>query len=124
MNVHITNIYLPACHDKRGLLMRILNKIVLLAGLTMTLGVQAELINFQEAIEASSIRVSAGGPGRGHVDARSCSTCKSVRLEITSATIISVNGENVSAGEKISRHWSGGLVIYDVESKQVVRLEL
>jgi len=100
--------------------MSILNRIVLIAGLTMTLGVQAELINFQEAIEASSIRVSAGG----YVNARSCSTCMSMRLEITPATIISVNGEKVSAGYNISRHWPGGLVIYDVESKQVVRLEL
>ena len=124
MNVSVTNRFLPACHDERGLLMHILNRIVLLAGLTMTLGVQAELINIQEAIEASSIRVSSMSPGRGHVDARSCITCKSMRLEITSATIISVNGENVSAGGKISRHWPGGLVIYDVESKQVVRLEL
>ena len=104
--------------------MNTLNRIALLAGLTITLGVQAELINFQEAIEASSIRVSAASPGRGHVDARSCSTCKSMRLKITPATIISVNGENVSAGGKISRLWPGGLVIYDVESKQVVRLEL
>ena len=104
--------------------MRILNKIVLVAGLAMTLGVQAELINFQEAIEASSIRVSSMSPGRGHVSARSCSTCKPMRLKITPATIISVNGEHVSAGEKISRHWPGGLVIYDVESEQVVRLEL
>jgi hypothetical protein len=104
--------------------MRILKRIVLLAGLMFTLGVQAELINFQEAIEASSIRVSAAPPGRGYVDARSCRTCKAMRLEITPATIISVNGENVAAGGKISRHWPGGLVIYDVESKQVVRLEL
>ena len=104
--------------------MHILNRIVLLAGLTMTLGVQAELINIQEAIEASSIRISSMSPGRGHVNARSCNTCKFMRLEITPATIISVNGENVSAGGKISRHWPGGLVIYDVESKQVVRLEL
>jgi hypothetical protein len=124
MNVHITNGYLPVCHDERGFLMRILKGIVLLAGLTMTLGVQAELINIQEAIEASSIKVSSMSPGRGHVNARSCSSCKSMRLEITPATIISVNGESVSAGKVISRHWSGGLVIYDVESKQVVRLEL
>ena len=124
MNVPVTNRYLPGCHDQRGLLMRILNRIMLLAGLTMALGVQAELINFQEAIEASSISVSSMSPGRGHVNARSCSSCKPMRLEITPATIISVNGENVSAGRKISRHWPGGLVIYEVESKQVVRLEL
>ena len=104
--------------------MRILKRMVLLAGLMLTLGVQAELINFQEAIEASSIRVSSMLHGRGYVNARSCSTCKPMRLEITPATMISVNGENVSAGKKISRHWPGGLVIYEVESKQVVRLEL
>jgi hypothetical protein len=124
MNVLLTNRYLPDCHGERGLLMHILNRIVLVAGLTMTLGVQAELINIQEAIEASSIRVSSMSPGRGHVDARSCITCKSMRLKITPATIISVNGKSVSAGGRISRHWPGGLVIYDVESKQVVRLEL
>ena len=104
--------------------MRILNRIVLLAGLTLTLGVQAELINFQEAIEASSIRISSMSPGRGHVSARSCRTCKAMQLEITPATIISINGDHVSAGYKISRHWPGGLVVYEVESKQVVRLEL
>ena len=104
--------------------MSILNRMVLLAGLTMALGVQAELINFQEAIEASSIKVSSRSPGRGYLNARSCSSCKPMRLEITPATIISVNGKNVSAVEKIIRHWPGGLVIYDVASKQVVRLEL
>ena len=104
--------------------MRILKRIVLFAGLMFTLGVQAELINFQEAIEASNIRVSVASPGRGHVNAWGCSTCKPMRLEITPATIISVNGESVSAGKKISRHWPGGLVIYDVESKKVVRLDL
>jgi hypothetical protein len=124
MNVHVSDGYLPDCHDERGSLMRILKRIVLLAGLMFTLGVQAELINFQEAIEASSIRVSSMSHGRGYVNAWSCSTCKPMRLEITPATIISVNGENVSAGWKISRHWPGGLVIYEVESKQVVRLAL
>jgi len=124
MNMHVTDGSIPDWQDERGFLMRILNRIVLLAGLTLTLGVQAELINFQEAIEASSIRISSMSPGRGHVNARSCRTCKAMRLEITSATIISVNGENVSAGYKISRHWPGGLVVYEVESKQVVRLEL
>jgi len=104
--------------------MSILNRMALVAGLTMSLGVQAELINFQEAIEASSIKVSTRSPGSGYVSARSCNSCKSMRLEITPATIISVNGKNVSAVEKVSRHWPGGLVIYDVESKQVVRLEL
>jgi len=104
--------------------MSILNRMVLLAGLTMTLGVQAELINFQEAIEASSIKVSSRSSGRGYVNARSCNSCDPMRLELTPATIISVNGKSVSAVENISRHWPGGLVIYDVESKQVVRLEL
>ena len=104
--------------------MRILNRMTLITGLAITLGAQAELINFQEAIEASDIKVSAGSSGRGYVSARSCSTCKFMRLEITPATIVSVNGEKVSADEEISRHWSGGLVIYDVDSKQVVRLEL
>ena len=104
--------------------MRVLKRVALAAGMLACLGVQAELINFQEAIEASDIRVSAMISGRGHVNARSCSTCKSLRLEITPATIISVGGNRVPAGKEISRHWSGGLVIYDVETKQVVKLAL
>ena len=104
--------------------MRILKSFALVAGIVGCMGVQAELINIQEAIEASDIRVSATASGSGHVKARSCSTCKAVKLEITPATIISVDGNLVSAGKDISRHWSGGLVIYDVETKQVVKLAL
>ena len=104
--------------------MRVLNRIVLLAGMIGCLGAQAELINFQEAIEASDLRISTRASGRGYVEVRSCSTCKYMRLEITPATIISVDGGPVSAGRNISRKWSGGLVIYEVGTKQVVKLEL
>ncbi|MGB5438345.1 MAG: hypothetical protein WBN90_01660 [Gammaproteobacteria bacterium] len=85
---------------------------------------QAELINYQEAIEASDIKVSAWSTGKGHVKARSCSTCKQVKLDITPDTIIFVDGKRIVAGYEISKHWSGGLVIYDVQTKQVVKLEL
>lgn len=104
--------------------MRNSNRIALLAGMIWCLGVQAEIINIQEAIEASDLRVSVETSGRGYVDARSCLTCKSTRLEITPATIISIDGRRVSAGKNISRHWSGGVVIYEVETKQVVKLKL
>ena len=104
--------------------MRVLNRIVLVAGIVGCLGAQAELINFEEAIEASDIRVSASADGKGYVDARTCRTCKSMRLKITPATIISVEGKPVSPGSKISKHWPGGIVIYNVGTKQVVRLDL
>ncbi len=104
--------------------MHIFSRAVLLMAMTVCGAAQAELINYQEAIEASEISVSAWSPGKGHVMARSCSSCKQLKLEITPATVILLNGERVSAGNKISRHWSGGLVIYDVETKQVVKLEL
>jgi hypothetical protein len=88
------------------------------------LGVQAEIINIQEAIETTDLRVSSGHSGSRYVDAKGCRTCKPMRLEITPATIITVNGKRVSAGKNISRLWPGGVVIYDVETKQVVKLNL
>jgi len=104
--------------------MRSLKRIALVAGLTVCLGAQAELINFQEAIEASDLRVFASADGRGYVHARSCAACKSMRLKLTPATIIMVDGKPSAAGSGISKHWAGGVVIYDVETKQVVRLDL
>lgn len=104
--------------------MRMLNRIALIAGISVCMSVQAELINFQEAIEASDIRVSASADGVGHVNARSCRTCKAMTLVITPATIISVEGRPMPPGSNISKHWPGGLVIYDVGTKQVVRLDL
>ena len=104
--------------------MRIYNTLVLLAGLTVCAAAQAELVNYQEAIEASEISVSVWSAGKGWVKARSCDSCKQIKLEITPATIIRVDGKRVTAGNKISRHWPGGIVIYDVETKQVVTLQL
>lgn len=108
----------------RRLDMHILRKATLFTGLFVCLGVQAEIINYQEAIEASDITVSVRQSGNGFVEARSCHTCKSVRLEVTPATVITVNGKRISAAKKISRHWPGGVVIYNVETKQVVSLGL
>lgn len=104
--------------------MKILNRVALFSGLVWCLGVQAEIINIQEAIEASELRISSGVSGSRYVDAKGCRTCKSMRLEITPATIIRVDGKRVSAGKNINRHWPGGIVIYDVETKQVVKLHL
>ncbi len=83
--------------------MRILRGIALFAGLFICTSVQAELINFEEAIEASDITVYISEPGDGYVMARSCRTCKSVRLEITPATIVTVDGKRVPVRENISR---------------------
>ena len=104
--------------------MRISKGVALLAAIIACTAAQAELINYQEAIEASEIKVSAWSSGKGYVKARSCSTCKQVKLDITPDTIIFVDGKRVTAGYEISKHWSGGIVIYDVETKQVVKLEL
>jgi RNA polymerase subunit RPABC4/transcription elongation factor Spt4 len=96
----------------------------------MTLGVlcftsaNAELINIQDAIEATEINVTVQGPGDGYVLARSCTDCPFTRLEITPETSVWVNGEPVRADRRIQRNWSGGVVIFDTKSKQVVRLRL
>lgn len=108
----------------RRLDMYILRRIALFAGLFVCLGVQAEIINFEEAIEASDITVHIRESGNGYVVARSCPTCEPVRLEVTPATSISVGGKRVSAGKKISRQWPGGVVIYNVETRRVVKLRL
>ena len=97
---------------------------VLFAGMLLCLGAQAELVSIQEAIEASSLRVSAGKSGKGHVVASACHKCPPVWLELTPATLITVDGKSVMAGKQISRSWPGGVVIYDVKTKQVVKLVL
>ena len=104
--------------------MNILNRVAFIAGMTACLGAQAELKNIQEAIEASDLSISALESGKGYVNARSCSTCKYMMLKLTPDTRISVNGKLTAARNNISRHWSGGVVIYDIETKQVVRLDL
>lgn len=96
----------------------------LLAGILLCLGAQAELVSVEEGIEASSLRVSAGKSGKGYVVASACHKCPPMRLELTPATVISVDGKRVSPGKKISRNWPGGVVIYDVKTKQVMKLKL
>lgn len=108
----------------RRLDMRILRRIALLAGLFICFCAQAELINYEEAIEASDITVYARKSGNGYVEVKRCPTCNSVRLEITPASIISVGEKRVHSGKKISRHWPGGVVIYNVRTRRVVKLGL
>jgi hypothetical protein len=86
--------------------------------------VNAELISKQGAIEASEINVTVHGYGDGYVLARSCANCPFTRLEITPETNVWVNGKPVRADERIQRSWSGGAVIFDTNTKQIVRLRL
>jgi hypothetical protein len=84
----------------------------------------AELINIQDAIEATEINVTVHGPGDGYVLARSCTDCPFTRLELTPETAVEVNGEPARADERIQRSWSGGVVIFYTKTKQIVRLSL
>jgi hypothetical protein len=86
--------------------------------------INAELIKIQDAIEASEIKVTVHGFGNGYVLARSCADCPFTRLEITPETSVRVNGDPVRADERIERNWSGGTVIFDTKTKQIVRLTL
>jgi hypothetical protein len=104
--------------------MRFVKLFILTLGLLCWPAVQAELIFIQDAIEASDIKVTIDEPGDGYVLARNCSECPFTRLEITPATTVKVNGEQVRADSKIERSWSGGVVIFDTRTKQVVRLTL
>jgi hypothetical protein len=104
--------------------MRLARIFTLTAGLLCCLVAKAELINNQDAIEASDINVTVHGPGQGYVLARSCAACPFTRLEITPATTVWVNGKPARADERIQRSWSGGAVIYDIKTKQIVRLRL
>jgi len=104
--------------------MNMLKTGALIAGMLLCLGAQAELIYVEEAMETSSLSVSVGKSGKGHVVASACHKCPSMRLKLTPATVITVDGRRVAASKQISRGWSGGVVIYDVKTKQVVKLEL
>ncbi|MGB5605561.1 MAG: hypothetical protein WBN51_03520 [Gammaproteobacteria bacterium] len=104
--------------------MKILKTGALFAGMLLCLGAQAELIGIEEAIETSSLRVSASKSGKGHVVATACRECPPMRLEMTPATEITVGGKRVPASKEISRNWQGGVVIYNVKTKQVVKLKL
>jgi hypothetical protein len=104
--------------------MRRVKLFALTLGLLCGFGVQAELVYVQDAIEASDIKVTVHRPGDGYVLARSCAECPFTRLEITPRTTVRVDGEQVRADNRIERSWSGGTVIYDTRTKQVVRLTL
>jgi RNA polymerase subunit RPABC4/transcription elongation factor Spt4 len=104
--------------------MRLVRLFFMTLGMLCFSSANAELINIQDAIEASDIDVTVHGPGDGYVLARSCTECPFTRLVITPETRVWVNGEPVRADRRIQRNWSGGVVIFDTKSKQVVRLRL
>lgn len=104
--------------------MKFLNFFALAIGLLWNAAPQAELVAIQEAIEAHDIKVMMSSGGDGYVLARSCPTCAFVRLELDRNSAITVDGKPVRAGKKIEKHWSGGLVIYDIKTKHIVRLKL
>jgi hypothetical protein len=104
--------------------MRLATLLTLTLGLLCCPGVNAELINNQDAIEATEINVTIRGPGDGYVLARSCTDCPFTRLEITPDTMTWVNGKPARTNERIQRNWTGGVVIFDTKTKQIVRLRL
>jgi len=104
--------------------MKFLKFISLATGLLWCLGLHAELVAIQEAIEAHDVKVVVYGSGDGYVLARSCADCPFTRLEIDRNTAVTVEGEPVKVSKRIEKHWSGGLVIYDIKTKHVVRLKL
>jgi hypothetical protein len=104
--------------------MRFVRLFIITLGVLCCPGVNAELINIQDAIEATEINVTVHGPGDGYVLARSCTDCPFTRLEITPETAVWVNGEPVRANKRIQRSWAGGVVIFDTKTKQIVRLRL
>jgi hypothetical protein len=104
--------------------MRLVRLFIITLGMLCFPGVHAELINIQDAIEATQINVTVRGPGDGYVLARSCANCPFTRLEITPETAVWINGEPVRADERIQRSWPGGVVIFDTKTKQIVRLRL
>ena len=104
--------------------MRLIRLFTFTACLLCCPGVNAELLNNQDAIEATDISVTIRGLGDGYVLARSCTDCPFTRLEITHATATWVNGKSVRTDKRIQRIWTGGTVIFDARTKQVVRLRL
>jgi hypothetical protein len=85
---------------------------------------QAELIHIEEAIEAYDLRINTYGGGSGHVMVRSCKSCKPERLLITPSTTISVKGVAVPLDRTVRQHDAGGVVIFNPETRQVVRVIL
>lgn len=104
--------------------MKFLRIFCLATGLLWCMGLHAELVAIQEAIEAHDIEVVVYGGGEGYVQARSCATCPYTRLDIDRNTAVTVDGKAVKVSKRIEKHWSGGTVIYDIKTKHVVRLQL
>ncbi len=104
--------------------MKFLKFFVLATGLLWHMGLHAELVAIQEAIEAYDTDVVMNGSGDGYVQARSCADCPYIRMDIDQNTVVTVDGTPVQAGKNIEKHWSGGIVIYDIKTNHVVRLHL
>jgi len=104
--------------------MKFLKFFGLATGLLWCVGLHAELVAIQEAIEAHDIKVMLYSSGEGYVLARSCETCPFTRMEIDRDTVVTVDGKPVRISKRIEKHWSGGIVIYDIKSNHVVRLKL
>lgn len=104
--------------------MKFLRILALATGLLWCMSLHAELVTIQEAIEAHDIKIKMHDAGKGYVLARSCATCRYKRLDIDRKTSVTVDGKPVKAGKRLDKQWSGGIVIYDVKTNQVVRLKL
>jgi hypothetical protein len=104
--------------------MKFLKFIGLATGLLWCIGVHAEIVIIQGAIEAHDIKVVINSSTDGYVLARNCETCPFTRLGIDSKTTVTVDGKPVKINKRIEKHWSGGIVIYDIETNRVARLKL
>ncbi|MGD2112586.1 MAG: hypothetical protein PVI50_04305 [Gammaproteobacteria bacterium] len=96
----------------------------LVLGLSWYSGLHAELVAVQEAIEAHDVTVMLHGSGDGYVLARRCAACPFRRLEIDHRTVVTVDGEPAGIDPRIEKQWPGGIVIYDIVTRHVVRLKL
>jgi hypothetical protein len=104
--------------------MKFLNMLGLAAGLLACTALRAELVTIQEAIEAYDIEVILTGKGEGYALARTCAGCQPTRLDIDARTTVTIDGRAADANEHIEKHWSGGVVIYDIRTRRIVRLKL
>jgi len=104
--------------------MKILRILSLVTGLLWFMGLHAELVAVEEAIEASDIKVIVYDSGEGYVLARSCANCPFTRLDIDGKTAVTVDGKPIKVSKRIEKQWSAGLVIYDIKTNHVVRLGL
>jgi RNA polymerase subunit RPABC4/transcription elongation factor Spt4 len=104
--------------------MKFLKAIGLMTGLLWCMGLQADLVAVQEAIEAYDISIDMHGTGKGYMLVRACDSCKPVRIGIDSNTAVRIDGNPVKTSRHIEGKWSGGVVIYDTKSRVAVRLSL